>query len=141
MTDDRAERIVVTVSVATFWFVLAAVPVLIFLLWEGLPRSNEGGGRDPRLLLALVAAPMFPCFALIASGLWNLSTFTTVKRAFNGLDVLCFTALLCLAILITIAINNSVMELKSLYDRPSNEICSIGDASACVNSPTTDGSR
>ena len=116
MSDDRAERIAVTVSVIAFWLTAVLIPVMIAMLWGAFPRTADGGERDPRLFLAVTAVPMLPCFALLAAGTWNIRLFLDWRRHFGGLDVLSLTSAVCLAILLTLAADFSVKDFERLYN-------------------------
>jgi hypothetical protein len=95
-TDDIAERILVAVSVISFWAMLVVVPALLALTWDALGQGHYGSVRDPKLLVAVVLVPLSPCFAALVLGLWNIRTFGRLRREFCGLDVLSIFALTCI---------------------------------------------
>ncbi len=108
LSDDRTERILVMLSVAGFWASAVLLPLLLIWLWSGLTGAADPAARDPRLMLALVAVPLSPCFALMPVGIWHFRKFLSVRRAFHGIDLLPPLALVCLAILYTMMADGSV---------------------------------
>ncbi len=115
--EDRAERILVMLSVVSFWTTVVLLPLMLAWLWGGMAAAPDGGGKDPRLLLALVAVPLSPCFALLPVGLWHLRKFLRLRRAFHGIDLLPPLSLVCLGILYTMVADVSVGEVLPFMAR------------------------
>jgi hypothetical protein len=117
VSEDPAERIAVMVSVAGFWATVVLLPLMLVWLWDSIGEAGEPGARDPKLLLALVAVPLAPSFALIPAGLWHLRKFLNVRRAFYGLDLLPPLSLFCLALLYTLVADVSVGDVLPFMAR------------------------
>jgi hypothetical protein len=115
--EDWAERILVMLSVVSFWTTVVLLPLMLAWLWGGMAAAPDGGGKDPRLLLALVAVPLSPCFALLPVGLWHLRKFLRLRRAFHGIDLLPPLSLVCLGILYTMVADVSVGEVLPFMAR------------------------
>lgn len=101
MSEDRAERVMVAVSVVCFWATVLLLPVLLMWLWGSLAPSPDGSAKDPMLLVTLVAVPLAPCFAMIPVGLWHIRKFVDVHREFAGIDLLALLSVLCILTLFT----------------------------------------
>jgi hypothetical protein len=115
--EDRAERILVMLSVASFWTAAVLLPLMLVWLWSSIAAAPDGSGKDPRLLLALVAVPLSPCFALVPVGLWHIRKFLSVRREFHGVDLLPPLSLVCLGILYTLVADASVGDILPFMAR------------------------
>ena len=98
---DRGDRLLVMVSVVSFWATVVLVPLMLAWIWELLGEGHYGSQKDPRLLLAVTLIPMSPCFATIIAGCWHIRRYTHFKRPLTELDLLPIISIFCMAMLAT----------------------------------------
>ena len=99
--QSRTDRILVAVSVVSFWATLVLIPVLLAWGWHLLGEGHYGSQKDPRLLLAVSLVPLSPCFATIIFGCWHIRRYLQFRRPLRELDLLPIVSAFCIATLVT----------------------------------------
>ncbi len=96
-----ADRILVVVSVVSFWATIVLVPLLLAWGWQLLGEGHYGSSQDPRLLLAAALVRLSPCFATIVLGGWHIRRYLRFRRPLRELDLLPIVSVFCIATLAT----------------------------------------